>query len=278
MKLRLNLSIFIGIALGMISCEREANFHQSEQITNQEYYNYQETETFNIEGRTIEVPLSATQKDRYIIGGDLLMTRAQVIKYYSKNTKGFLKYKPWPEGKVYYQWAPSISSRVKSLTTQAINHISSKVPKITFIESKGNGDYLKISDNHIYSSGGEVEIIGYEQRMGEKNVRIGKSADLVTIIHELGHSLGLLHEFTRPDRDKYILFHPDNGPFYTQPIDGSGRLEGTFDYESIMNYSSVRVHDTAPYYTIVRKDNMMPIIVGNSLSSGDISALNSLYK
>ena len=67
-------------------------------------------------------------------------------------------------------------------------------------------------------------------------------------MHELGHTLGLLHEHQRPDRDDYIIV-------YTKNIDTGqlaqfmkvGKAYGPFDFESIMMYGSEAFAKTGTY-------------------------------
>ena len=42
------------------------------------------------------------------------------------------------------------------------------------------------------------------------DIVLGDNCGNATALHELGHTLGLLHEHTRPDRDKFILVN-DSG-------------------------------------------------------------------
>lgn len=61
------------------------------------------------------------------------------------------------------------------------------------------------------------------------------------VYHEFGHALGLHHEFTRPDRDRYIKINWDNIPEGLK--DQLEAREGTvcgkgYDYESPMNYAT----------------------------------------
>jgi len=66
-----------------------------------------------------------------------------------------------------------------------------------------------------------------------------------TLIHELGHAVGLLHEHTRSDREDYINVHEDNilegheDQFPTWVEDGDDAADyGDYDFHSVMHYSS----------------------------------------
>jgi len=64
-----------------------------------------------------------------------------------------------------------------------------------------------------------------------------------TYRHELGHSLGLIHEHQRPDRDDYVIVIKDNiKPEFKYAFDKylktSCQTYGEFDFKSIMLYPS----------------------------------------
>jgi hypothetical protein len=61
------------------------------------------------------------------------------------------------------------------------------------------------------------------------------------ILHELGHSFGLIHEHQRPDRDSWIQLHWEHiDPSFSAQYDriSSSYLASDYDYFSIMHYGS----------------------------------------
>ena len=68
---------------------------------------------------------------------------------------------------------------------------------------------------------------------------------LPTIIHELGHTIGLYHEHTRTDRDKYVEIKWENienlvyyNDFAIQPEKHPIEDIVPYDYKSIMHYGT----------------------------------------
>jgi len=105
-----------------------------------------------------------------------------------------------------------------------------------------------------------------------------------TIIHEINHALGLRHEHTRTDRNNYITVNTSNLTSsglsqFTIPSTNYYQT-GTYDYTSIMGYSSYTsatsaVHDISlPMYT---KLDGSTIATATTLSSSDRSWMNYFH-
>jgi len=71
------------------------------------------------------------------------------------------------------------------------------------------------------------------------------------ILHELGHALGFWHEFNRSDADRWLMEVPDeDGDVFADSFGTKAGLMpalGSYDYDSIMHYSSGGIGG-APYY------------------------------
>lgn len=112
-------------------------------------------------------------------------------------------------------------------------------------------------------------------------------ATLRTALHELGHTLGLWHEHTRPDRDDYIVYHEEcvevtaeSDPRHNFTRHTTGAFaHGPFDFDSVMLYSSLAfsVDDPPSCYTLTRL-NGTPFSAPQDLSEGDIAAVRALYQ
>jgi Astacin (Peptidase family M12A) len=98
-------------------------------------------------------------------------------------------------------------------------------------------------------------------------------------LHEMGHALGLHHEQSRPDRDKYVRVRLDliaEADRSNWDIEPESRGYGNYDYYSIMHYgleyNGQKVMD-------VLKPGINENLIGNgeSLTVTDISGVNYLY-
>merc|ERR1712012_1429212 len=114
----------------------------------------------------------------------------------------------WPGGVVEYRFYRTFPNAHKAIVLKAMEYITSKVPCIRFqpaIES--TRDYVLILD-HVDSCSSDLGRVG-----GEQVIYLNKAcfdSDLMGPVHELLHTLGFVHEHTRPDRDNFISINMDN--------------------------------------------------------------------
>lgn len=105
---------------------------------------------------------------------------------------------------------------------------------------------------------------------------------LGTVIHELGHALGMAHEQSRPDRSSYVTIHWENikaGKENNFAIASGGYVAEAYDYLSLMHYGNDAFSTNGnPTITLVdgAHDNSIGQRVG--LSQYDADQLQSMYR
>ncbi|XP_013417909.1 zinc metalloproteinase dpy-31 [Lingula anatina] len=108
---------------------------------------------------------------------------------------------------------------------------------------------------------------------------------LGTIVHEMGHAIGLFHEHVRSDRDLYVTVDLDStkqgfeGNFIQPDAGMTTNHEVPYDYGSVMHYRAVAfsVDGTTP--TILTNDPLYQGTIGQrwQLSFNDALIVNKAY-
>ncbi len=109
-----------------------------------------------------------------------------------------------------------------------------------------------------------------------------------TILHEMGHVIGLWHEFQRPDRDNYVSVNYNNvikgswGNFET--ISQNAQVLGLYDYASLMQYPPYSfsrnggpVIETIPAGMPLGSAEGVPVPAFADYSAGDKETIERLY-
>ncbi|SFA54074.1 Astacin (Peptidase family M12A) [Pedobacter suwonensis] len=237
-----------------------------------------------------QVTVQINSRGEYVVGGDVILSKDQ-IAYLEFNKVGNNKVattestftadfqKLWPGGIVYYVINDATHS---SDILNAMSDWEASTP-IHFVQRTNQANYVNFQG--APSNGGGDSQLGMVG--GQQLIRLSTGADKSTVIHEIGHAVGLMHEQTRTDRDQYINIDFNNinndwiDQYKTYDVLGkSGSQIGTFDYNSVMLYpssvSEARVgSNTAPQMT--RKDGST-WGYNSFLSQGDIEGVNALYK
>ena len=150
----------------------------------------------------------------------------------------------WPKVGNQYQIPYVIAFGSGDLTNlnAAIAQFNSTFSNIQFVARTTQTDYVNFYFDPSNNSG-ECEAIvgraGGEQQVGGSGGSFNPCA-LGTILHEMGHTIGLWHEQSRPDRNTYVSVNYNNlikGSIsnFNQIYDNAQETT-LFDYGSIMEY------------------------------------------
>lgn len=226
-----------------------------------------------VANNSIELLSSASNVS--VIEGDILSAPRMIHRGIGVKQRGSV----WNDGIVPYYIDPALQSYTEVIVKSAIGTWNS-VAGITLVEIDPTDwdapeDYL-----HFQPANGCASWVG--RQGGAQAIWTGAGCSKGSMMHEIGHALGLEHEHTRPDRDQHISINWENidpNKVDNFDISASGRTNfGSYDYASIMHYGKY-------FFSSNNKQTIVPLNAGYTEigqrvgpSAGDIEAISMLYK
>lgn len=133
----------------------------------------------------------------------------------------------------------------------------------------------------FYKGGGCSSYVGYGR--GKRPVSLASGCwRKGTVLHEMGHAIGLYHEQSRTDRDSYITILWNNikvaNKFNFNKAAGTTSHGTPYDYDSMMHYPG-KAFSANRGYTIRTKDSRYQNRIGQrtGFSKNDIIQIRKMY-
>ena len=165
----------------------------------------------------------------------------------------------WPNRTLKYVIDPATSTKRRQwILTAMKNWTNATGFKFSDVSKSSN------RQDYVYIAYGTIGNNSYVGRIsGGQGLNL-QDDGVGVIVHELGHALGMYHEQTRSDRDKYIKIKWNNiqeawQPQYFQYASADNFITNApktnFDYRSIMLYASMNTTSLNPLLPVMTKIN-----------------------
>ncbi|PQV64727.1 Carboxypeptidase regulatory-like domain-containing protein [Abditibacterium utsteinense] len=185
--------------------------------------------------------------------------------------------KRWPGGNVPYIFDKALTIGQRSAFIEAAREWE-EVAQIKFLPRTGEADYIRITN---LKADGSISAIG--DKGGEQIVALSTTSKF-DAVHELGHTLGLMNEQQRSDRDKFVTIDPTNivvGQESNFTLIPDSENSGTYDFGSIMHDSQFAYAKDVTKPTIKAKEDFVKFqtTMGQrfQISNGDRNNVGKVY-
>lgn len=239
--------------------------------------------------------------------GDMLASSKEQLLLFQNRHSGLVdnKYvaagKPWTDATVKYCFAADINPRIKHLFEMATEQYVRAVPCMKFV-NVGNAEGHKVNgpdshkacdvnpaifvmsrkDDGCWSFVGELSgSINGQFKTQLLNLQFPGCDSLGTAIHELGHAIGMAHEQSRPDREKYVKILWDNiekAEYNNFEIDEGGFTGQDYDFHSVMHYDAYAFTNNGKPTIEAKSPGHGELGQRIGLSQYDVDQVGEMYK
>ncbi|WP_419488066.1 M12 family metallopeptidase [Chryseobacterium bernardetii] len=206
--------------------------------------------------------------------GDIVLSDQQLAENGASNKGGASLYR-WPNRTIYYTIASNMGSININKINTAVNEYNSKT-NTRWVQRTNQSNYVEFIFGSSTGADGWAHI-GYQG--GKQTISLDQYISVGSVIHEMGHTVGLYHEHARKDRDQYVSIQWNNiqdGQAYNFNKYNSGTDIGPFNINSVMMYWP-NSYSKNGLPTIKRADNTNFTYNRTGFTTGDINTINAMY-
>jgi hypothetical protein len=230
------------------------------------------------------MPVTYTVKNgKAVFQGDIILEKVDRIDPQLAQPSFGIDYAQylWLKAGNQYQIPYVIASGSGDLTNlnAALTQFNSTFSNLQFVALTTQTDYVNFNFNSSDFSGECEATVG--RAGGEQQVGGSGACTVATILHEMGHTVGLWHEQSRPDGNTYVSVNYSNlikgsiGNF-NQIYDNAQTFGTYFDYASIMEYPAFSFsRNGGPAIESIPAG--IPLSNNNGYSPADIDGIERLY-
>jgi len=272
MRRRLSLSVlallFLAVSLGHAQqAETRTGIFRGQRVT----YSWVPSQTNNGAGRAV-------------FQGDILLDHVQDFpgsRHHIESVGVAYSQYLWPKVGNVYQVPYIIDTSSGNLTNlnAAISQFNSTFSGIIqFVPRTSETDYV----NFLFDANNLSGVCdAYEGRVGgEQTVGGSGACTVATILHEMGHTIGVWHEQSRPDRDTFVNVNygaviKASRSNFDKLLDND-QLLTLYDYASVMEYPAFSfTRNGIPAIETIPAG--IPLSNPNGYSAADIDGISRLY-
>ncbi|NBX16254.1 MAG: hypothetical protein EBR09_02700 [Proteobacteria bacterium] len=217
------------------------------------------------------------QNDHVIVGGDMKIPASQLIYEIEESSLGLAREKAttllWDNGRVPYVLPPNFSFAgdfqfaISEWKKAGINWVPKSETDVDFVQFEENPALKACGTSSLGRNKGRQTLV----LPTGKNAADYRCQMRYTLLHEMGHALGFMHEHQRADRDSFVKFLGSiEGQTWLQKTSGSVP-DTAFDIKSVMMYGTEL---TVPKMVAL---NGSDIPLQNQLSLADIEGARRVY-
>ncbi len=279
-------TLFISVLAAIVfftSCEENETLNSPDQVTNQEketiekYFlgervkvTKEEDGTFSLQNTDIRLFENQLSDKKEVFDPN------EAPNVSEKNQVGLARgVRKWTNNTVVYR-TEGLSQSVMNELQKSMDEWENKT-NIRFKERTNESTYVTISSNGRSCNCG-VATLGANGSRGF--IRLGAKTTAVVIIHEIGHTLGYIHEQNRLDRDDHIIINFENIQQGAEDQFFKSRtatlVTRDFDINSTMMYGSYTFSKNGRPTITDLNGNVLPRR-GAEISALDIEGTNSIY-
>jgi Astacin (Peptidase family M12A)/Papain-like cysteine protease AvrRpt2 len=188
---------------------------------------------------------------------------------------------PWANATIPYEIVEGHPKR--TVIRRAIDTLQARTNLRFVAKSSTHQDYVVFTIKPASDAGAASSGLGCKGGRQEIKVKGNIDISIGTIMHEIMHAAGIMHEQCRPDRDTYVtidLTNVDTRATHNFDKCEFVSTESAYDFNSIMHYPATAFASSGNSITVkpaYASRLTGPIGQRTRLSPGDIATINRIY-